>query len=118
MMDIQDLNMSLFNNAMSYLPGTNQFNEKFKEYGCEADDEEIDTKEALNSTLINTDYYHTVEFNFNGNKEWIEFKFDSTEYTLENLAEVLYCTYNDGKQYCYRYPPMDVESMYNAYFGG
>ena len=115
-MDIQDLNMSLFNKAMSYLPGTNQFNERFKEYGCEADDEEIDTKEALMDAIIDADRFHTIEINFNGNKEWIEFKFDSTDYTLENLVEVLYCTYNDGKQYCYRYPPIDVEAMYIAYF--
>lgn len=117
-MDIQDLNMSLFNKAMSYMPGTNQFSEQFSDYGSEADDEEIDAKEALNSVLINSERYYTVEFNFNGNKEYIEFKFDSTDYTRDHLVEILYCTYNDGKQYCYRYAPMDIETMYNAYIGG
>jgi hypothetical protein len=121
MMDIQDLNMSLFNKAMSYMPGTNQFSEKFSEYGSEADDEEIDVQQVIKDTVLSTEEYHNVEITLelNGPTTWLEFKFDSNEYTLENLVEVTFhTTAFDHEEMCYRYPAMDVEAMYNAYFGG
>ena len=111
-MDIQDLNISLFNKAMSYIPGTNQFNEHFKEYGS-------DVQQFIQDTILNIEEYHNVEITLGLNGTWLEFKFDSNEYTLENLVEVTFhTTAFDHEEMCFRYPAMDVEAMYNAYFGG
>ena len=105
MMDIQDLNIKMRDFALSYLPTTKQFEERFK--GEDLDVYSIDT-------------YTTKEVLLQGNgpTTWLEFKFEGNVCNVSTLVEVTFhTTAFDQEDFCFRYLAIDFENLYYTYIG-
>lgn len=129
---IKDMNMKVNEMALSYLPGTNQYNDKNAVYIDELNegDEPLPEEMVLpdnrviapyiiadNDVLeIETNTTRRVMLGLNGPTTWIEFRYEGEECNSDNLVGVSFHTTRfDNKEYGFEYQRDDWEMLHNVY---
>lgn len=119
----QEHNMKLRELAMSYLPGTEQFDKMYKEDYVKDGDDEFDTGEVLNDDIlgVDTEVSKIVWLTVGGPTTYLEFKFegkdgcnfDTFKRAYLHTTAIEYESTNDTDTYEYSTP--DGENLYYAY---
>ena len=118
----QEHSMKLRELAMSYLPGTEQFDKMYKEDYVKDDEEEFDTGEVLNDAIlgVDTETSKIVWLTVGGPTTYLEFKFSGKECCDDTFK----CAYlhttaieyeNNLGTDTYEYSTPDGENLYYAY---
>ena len=118
----QEHNMKLRELAMSYLPGTEQFDKTYKEDYTKDNDDEFDEGQVLNDIVLGVDDEHAkiVWLTVGGPTTYLKFIFEGTKCNFETFKRaelhsnaVEYET-NLGED-VYEYSTPDAENLYHEY---
>ena len=118
----QEHNMKLRELAMSYLPGTEQFDKMYKEDYVKDDEEEFDTGEVLNDAIlgVDTETSKIVWLTVGGPTTYLKFIFEGKKCNFETFKRaefhsnaVEYETRSDSDVYEFNTP--DAENLFNYY---
>ena len=118
----QEHNMKLRELAMSYLPGTEQFDKMYKEDYTKDDDDEFDTNQVLEEAVlgVDTETSKIVWLTVGGPTTYLEFKFSGKECSDDTFKQASLHTSaieyekNLGMD-TYEYSTPDGENLYYAY---
>ena len=118
----QEHNMKLRELAMSYLPGTEQFDKTYKEDYTKDNDDEFDEGQVINDIVlgVDTETSKIVWLTVGGPTTYLEFKFSGTKCNFETFKRsylhttaIEYESTNNTDTYEFSTP--DGENLYNAY---
>ena len=118
----QEHNMKLRELAMSYFPGTEQFDKTYKDDYTKGDDDEFDTNQVLSDAIlgVDTEVSKIVWLTVGGPTTYLEFVFSGKECNDDSFKRVALHTNaveyeNNLGMDTYEYSTPDGENLYYAY---